>query len=362
MPIVPVMQTQVGDQLESDVQTALGSVLMEKGRTLSERDLEILRAFLIPEVEIVRRAGAEEEAAAGAEAEYQGAGRPQTKMEMLQREFAHLVKVLRKAFDVASSGIKPPVYEIRSGLKSLIEHIDAYNVISFQPSGKWSKEDVLLRNSVLCAMTSYKLAKWANFPEKDLMQVALAGLLHDIGNVRIDPAILNKTGRLTADELQEVRQHTVYGYRLLEGGTALNQGVWLAALQHHERIDGSGYPMKVTGDKIHPYAKIVAIADVYHAMTSNRNYKKAESPYLVLETLQAESFGKLDPLLVQTFVERATRFHIGVFVRLSDGRTGEIVFSDRNHPTRPMVNVHGVIVNLMQERHLHIREVFGTNS
>jgi len=166
---------------------------------------------------------------------------------------------------------------------------------------------------------------------------------------------------LTSAELHEVRQHTVYGFRLLEGGTALNQGVWLAALQHHERIDGSGYPMKVTGDKIHPFAKIVAIADMYHAMTSNRNYKKAESPYLVLEELQAESFGKLDPLYVKTFIERATQFHIGVFVRLNDGRIGEIVFSDRSNPTRPMISIHGTIVNLVQERHLYIREVFATN-
>ncbi|WP_123042660.1 HD-GYP domain-containing protein [Cohnella candidum] len=359
MPVVSVMQAQIGDRLGCDVQTALGSVLMEEGRSLTDRDLEILQAFLIPTVDI-RRAGLEEVDPDSA-TEDNGGAATEVKLSSLQQEFVNMEKLLKRTFSMITSGMKLPVLELRNGLGALLAHIDDYNVISFLVPGGSSKEDVLLRNSVLCALTSYLLAKWNKFPEKDWLQIAMAGLLHDIGNVKVDSAILNKSGRLTNEELQEIRQHTVYGFRLLEGGTALNQGVWLAALQHHERIDGSGYPMKVRGDKIHPYAKIVAIADMYHAMTSNRNYKKAESPYLVLEELLAESFGKLDPLFVQTFIDRTTQFHYGVFVRLNDGRIGEIVFSDRNNPTRPMVSVHGNIINLMQERQLFIREVFATN-
>jgi len=359
MPVIPAMQAQIGDRLGSDVQTALGSILLEEGRMLSDRDLEILQAFLIPSIDI-RRAGLDE-TDEDKQSEDNATGSAEVKLSSLQQEFVHMERLLKRTFSMVSSGMKLPVLDLRNGLSALLAHIDDYNIISFLVPSGGNKEDVLLRNSVLCAMTSYLLAKWNKLPEKDWMQIAMAGLLHDIGNVRVDPAILYKNSPLTSSELHEVRQHTVYGFRLLEGGTALNQGVWLTALQHHERIDGSGYPMKVTGDKIHPFAKIVAIADMYHAMTSNRNYKKAESPYLVLEELQAESFGKLDPLFVKTFIERATQFHIGVFVRLNDGRIGEIVFSDRNNPTRPMVSVHGNIVNLMQERQLFIREVFATN-
>jgi len=359
MPVIPAAQAQIGDLLGSDVQTALGSILLEEGRSLSERDLEILQAFLIPTVDI-RRIGLE---AADDEAhvEESPAGAGEVKLSSLQQEFIHMAKLLKRTFSMVSSGMKLPVLELRNGLGALLAHMNDYNLISFLVPNSINKEEVLIRNSVLCAMTSYLIAKWNKLPEKDWMQIAMAGLLHDIGNVKIDLAILYKSSPLTRSELYEVRQHTVYGFRLLEGGTALNQGVWLTALQHHERIDGSGYPMKVTGEKIHPYAKIVAIADMYHAMTSDRNYKKAESPYLVLEELQAGAFGKLEPLYVKTFIERATQFYMGVFVRLNDGRIGEIVFSDRNNPTRPMVSVHGNIVNLMQERQLYIREVFATN-
>lgn len=358
MAVIPVMQAQVGDRLNADVQTALGSILMEQGRILSERDLEILQAFLIPTVDI-SRSGLEDLELASEEAAAASATSAAANFTSLQQEFAQMEKLLKRTFTMVQSGMKLPVLELRNGLRSLLNCTDKYNIITFKPPNSGFKdEEFLIRNSVLCAMTSYMLAKWTKFPEKDWMQIAMAGLLHDIGNVRVDPAILNKTTRLTQEEIQEIRKHTLHGFRLLENGTALNQGVWLTALQHHERLDGSGYPMKVKGDKIHPYAKIVAIADIYHAMTSSRKYRVAKSPYLVLEELQAESFGKLEPVYVQTFIEKTTQLHFGVYVKLNDGRVGEIVFTDRNYPTRPMISVHGTVVNLIQERDLFIVEVF----
>jgi len=355
MPTIPITQIQLGDRLSSDVQTALGSVLLQEGRVLSERDMEILQAFLIPSVEVVRN-GLEESAAE--ENPNEIAATAETKLTMLQQEFLLMEKQLQRTISMINSGQKIPVLDLRNGLTALIGHMHEYNVLTFSaPPGD---PNILLRNSILCAMTSYQLAKWNKFPEKDWLPIAMAGLLHDIGNVKVDPAIFNKPSRLTSEEIQEMRQHTVYGFKLLEGIASFNQGIWLAALQHHERIDGSGYPMKVTGEKIHPYAKIVAIADMYHAMTSNRKYRKAESPYLVLEELHAGSFGKLDPLYVQTFIERTTQFHNGVFVKLNDGRIGEIVFTDRQNPTRPMISINGQIVNLGLNRQWFIVEVFST--
>ncbi|MFC4302084.1 HD-GYP domain-containing protein [Cohnella boryungensis] len=357
MPNIPITQIQIGDRLGSDVQTVLGSVLLQQGRVLSDRDMEILQAFLIPSADIEREGLEDVNADAAAE---ETSATTEVKLTYLQQEFLQMEKLLKRIQSMITSGQKLPVLDLRNGLNALIEHMDDYNVLTFIPPPAAGAVDVLIRNSVLCAMTSYQLAKWNKFPEKDWLPIAMAGLLHDIGNVKVDPSIFNKSTRLTSEEFQEMRQHSVYGFKLLEGIASLNQGVWLTALQHHERIDGSGYPMKVKGEKIHPYAKIVAIADVYHAMTSNRNYRKAESPYLVLEELHAGSFGKLDPFYVQTFIERTTQFHNGVFIKLNDGRIGEIVFTDRNHPTRPMISVNGEIVNLGLNRQYYICEVFST--
>ncbi|MNP15623.1 Cyclic di-GMP phosphodiesterase response regulator RpfG [compost metagenome] len=189
------------------------------------------------------------------------------------------------------------------------------------------------------------------------MQAAFAGLFHDIGNIKVDPSILYKPDTLTTGEIEEMRQHTKYGYHILKNITAVNEGVRLAALQHHEKIDGTGYPMHVNATKIHIYAKIVGLVDIFHAMTLNKAYRKRQSPYLVLEQIHTESFGKLDPELVQIFINKVTEFNNGTKVRLSNDQIGEIVFSNNNYPTRPMISVNGEIINLEQTRHLYIEEI-----
>jgi HD-GYP domain-containing protein (c-di-GMP phosphodiesterase class II) len=201
------------------------------------------------------------------------------------------------------------------------------------------------------------LAKWHGFPKNDLIPIALAGVFHDIGNVKIDSAILEKPTRLTQNELEKMKKHTLYGYQIIKTVSAVNEGVRLSVLQHHEREDGSGYPLGLKGDAIHPYAKVIAIADIFHAMTSQRQHKKPLSGYLVLEQLFNESFGKLDPAMVQTFIQKVTQFHNGTLVKLNDNAIGEIVFTDRAHPTRPMINVNGTIINLATERSLYIKEI-----
>jgi HD-GYP domain-containing protein (c-di-GMP phosphodiesterase class II) len=246
--------------------------------------------------------------------------------------------------------------EMRTRLQTLISNIDQYNVLTFSAKN-WALDDFIYHNSIMVSLTSYLLAKWHGLPEKDLMPIALAGLLHDIGNVKVDRDLLGKQDKLTAKEIEEIRKHSVLGYNILKNVPALNEGVKLCALQHHEREDGSGYPLGVKSDKIHIYAKVVAIADVFHAMTNHRHYKSAISPYLVLEELYKDSFGKLEPAMVQTFINKVTSFHNGTLVKLSDNRIGEIVFSDRSNPTRPWVNVNGSIVNLSVERNLYIQDV-----
>ncbi|WP_135554629.1 HD-GYP domain-containing protein [Paenibacillus cymbidii] len=348
---VSVSQLKTGEKLAEQVITKRGSLLFEKGRQLTAREIEILRAFLIPIVAI--------ESKAGTETEEDGDNSPEDPSQSVLPFYLELDKMtslLKRVFNLAQTNQTIPILDIRMRLESLLKLIDHYNILSVTSKNTNVKE-YLIHNSVLVSLTAYQLAKWHGLPQKDLMQIALGGLFHDLGNVKIDDVVFEKKTRLTDLELEEMRKHTIFGYNILKNVPAINEGAKLCALQHHEREDGSGYPLGVKGDKIHLYAKIIAVADIFHAMTSNRHYKKAESPYLVLEQLVKESFGKLDPLLVQTFVYRVTAFHNGTVVRLSDERIGEIVFSDRANPTRPWVNVNGKIVNLSMERNLYIQEV-----
>jgi HD-GYP domain-containing protein (c-di-GMP phosphodiesterase class II) len=352
MPTVPLSHLKPGDRLIEDVVTKLGSVLYPKGKLLYQKDMEILNAFLISTVAIETRAGIAEN---GSEKEA-NEEHPMEGLMQLYREYDKTVQILKKIFLIAGSGENIPILDIRTAMESLIAHLQHYSILSFIPKNP-TPEDYLFHNSVQVAMTSYQLAKWHGYAAKDLIPIALAGLFHDIGNTKIDSSLLTKPGKLMPQELEEIRRHTVYGYQLLKNVPAINEGVKLSTLQHHERLDGSGYPLGLTGDKIHPYARVLAVADIYHAMTSARVHRKAESAYLVLEQLYKESFGKLDPSLVQTFIHKVTALHNGILVRLSDNQIGEIVFTDRSNPTRPMVNVNGKIINLGTERSLHIQEI-----
>lgn len=350
MAVVPISQVKIGDKVSEQVFTKRGSLLFDKGFTITPRELEILQAFQIPSVSVEGK-GESNTSAKSEETEAHSAP-----LSNLVMEYENLFALFRKVMFSLRSGGSLPLLELRTRLEALLQHSDQYHILSFAPRSM-NLRDYLLHNSILVALTSYQLARWHGLPQKDWMPVALAGLLHDIGNAKIDEAILEKKGKLNHIEQEEMKTHTVHGYQMLKNVAGLNDGVKLCALQHHEREDGSGYPLGVKGDKIHPYAKIISVADIYHAMTSPRHYKKPSSPYLVLEQLHRESFGKLDPAAVQTFINKVTEFHNGTLVRLNDGRIGAIVFSDRNNPTRPWVNVDGTIINLTIERSFFIQNV-----
>ncbi|MBC8080787.1 MAG: HD-GYP domain-containing protein [Gorillibacterium sp.] len=353
---VKVSQLKNGSQLSENVLTLRGSLLFEKGREISEQDKVILRAFLIKSVYIEDSNNSERSSTSvvedskevfyGLRSDYAA-------------EIQDMRKFLQKVFVLPASGQPLPILDIRTRLIHLLQMNEQQHPIFGNPL-TGSGEDYQYSNAIYVSLNSYQLAKWHGYPEKDWIPVALAGLLHNIGNVKVDPSILNKRDKLTTTERDEMKRHTVFGYQMLKNVPAINEGVKLATLQHHEKEDGSGYPMGIKGDQIHPYAKIIAILEVFYAMTSNSIYKNAESPYLALEQLHQESFGKLDPALVITFIERSTQFYNGTLVKLSDGRIGEIVFTDRNDPTRPWVKVGDLIVNLVLERQLYISEVVST--
>lgn len=355
MGIVEVAHLKLGDKIGEDVLTPLGSVLLQKGKIITSKEMDILQAFLVANI-TVENSFSEVKIGKEKNEEAASAANGQVPATPLLREYEKMVEVLRNIFNSHVTGQGMPIMDIRVQLERLLQHSAEYKVLTFVPRS-FQERDYLLHNSVTSSITSYLIAKWVGLPQKEWMQVALAGLLKDIGNVRIDRGILTKPTALTPDEAEEMKRHPLLGYQLLKNVAALNEGVKLAALQHHEKVDGTGYPLGIDSTKIHPYAKIVSIADIFHAMTLNKAYRKAASPYLVLEQIQSDAFGKLDPGYVSKFIEKATQFHNGTVVRLSDNRIGEIVFSDRAHPTRPWVSIDGSIVNLTNERHLHIKEV-----
>ncbi|WP_194841394.1 HD-GYP domain-containing protein [Salinibacillus xinjiangensis] len=221
------------------------------------------------------------------------------------------------------------------------------------------KEDYFYHHFVAKALISAFLAQKLNYSQGERIQIALAAYLSDVGMAYLDEQLLYKNARLTEDEFKQVKNHPVYSYRKVENIKALKYDAKIAILQHHERLDGSGYPLGLKQPQIHLYSKIIAVSDVFHAITSERLYKQKQSPFKVAEDIQIDQAGKLDFEVVNKLVQSLSSFSNGTRVRLSDGREGEIVFMDKKEPTRPIVRLghNDEMMVLKQNPQLHIEDI-----
>jgi putative nucleotidyltransferase with HDIG domain len=196
-------------------------------------------------------------------------------------------------------------------------------------------------------------AHWLRMDEEEIRTATLSGLLHDIGKIKMPEKILKKPGKLTAWEFGVVKTHPKESYKMLEKHP-LNIHIKNAALMHHERCDGSGYPLGLTSDSIDPYAKMVAIADVYDAMTSARVYRGPLCPFKVIETFENEGFQKYDSKYILPFLENIVDTYLLHDVRLTNGESGKIVYINPHKLSKPTIKVGDKYINLSQEPHLFI--------
>jgi len=212
-----------------------------------------------------------------------------------------------------------------------------------------------LNVSSLCCL----MGNWMKLPKNKLEELTLSGLIHDIGKSKISPSILTKTTELTDEEVLEIKRHCEYGYQILSKNTSFSDDILKAVLMHHEKEDGSGYPYNLTGKDIHPYAKVIAVANLYSAVTLDRIYKRTDSPFSVFEIFESVSAQKFDPLAMYTLIANIALYYIGDKVRLTNGLVGNIVFIDKEFVSRPLIQCEdGKIVDLRVEKDVKIAEIF----
>lgn len=206
--------------------------------------------------------------------------------------------------------------------------------------------------SLICSI----FGEWLKLSKGEIRNLALAGMLHDIGKLLIPKEILAKPGKLSNREYDVMKSHAIKGYEVLKD-LPLDINVKYAALMHHERQDGSGYPNGFADNQINMFAKIVSIADVYDAMTSNRSYRKAFCPFTVVEDFENEGFIKFDSQYLVVFLERIVESYLHNIVRLSDGREGEVVLINKFALSKPMVRVGNDFIDLSKEHNLRIQSI-----
>ncbi|MBP0725625.1 HD-GYP domain-containing protein [Bacillus sp. RG28] len=224
---------------------------------------------------------------------------------------------------------------ISSLLKELKENKDMLSLLA----DVICYDEYIFSHSLNVTMYALSIGINLGFSQKQLDLLGLGALLHDVGKMVVPLSILEKPGRLTDDEYEQIKLHTTAGYEILRTVPNIHSVAAICALQHHERLNGSGYPHGISGKEMHQYSKIIAIADVFDAVTSNRVYRQAMLPHEGLELLYSGSDKLFDSSLIQTFRESLSIYPTGLTVKLNDGRQGVVCRQNRMSSDRPVVRI-----------------------
>ena len=218
-------------------------------------------------------------------------------------------------------------------------------------------DDSTYAHCVNVALLSSMLGEKLNLKKEEIKILSLGGLLHDIGKLKMPEQIVQKPEYFHEKESESIKKHPMEGYKLLSK-KGLPEDVLMCVLQHHERCDGSGYPYGVKRNQINKYARIVAIADVFETLTSNRVYQEAMTPFEAMRILEDERYDKYETKYLLTFLEYIAEVYVGMTVRLSNGKTGKIVMANRQALSRPLIQTRDGFIDLSKEsKDLVIKEI-----
>lgn len=344
MPLIAYEQL-IGKRVLHPILDRNGVLLIPDGSVLTREHIDRLDSFNI-DIDDIRVEEVSESTLQAAQAE---TGALMRKTEARLQDIEHYVH---------ANGTVPIVELEEQVLPVIREAASKRNLFQLFTDLK-SMADFRYKQSIGVVVMSAMLGKWLRLDERELALLATAASLYDIGSVKLPSDLLNKPERFSHAETEIMREHVRLGHELLEE-SGVDPRVALVALQHHEREDGSGYPNGLTGEEIDPLSKIVALADVYVAMTSERPHRPAFAFYEVIQEIHRQIVqGRFDSAIGLTFLNRLMSAQIGSEVILSDDRRGKILLVNQNYPTRPFIVVDGECIDLSTSDTLHIQEIVG---
>lgn len=218
----------------------------------------------------------------------------------------------------------------------LMKAISDNDAIAIDISTLKVSDEYTFKHSVDVATMAMVIAKKHGMSEKEVQEIGISGLLHDVGKSQIPNEILNKAGRLTEEEFALMKQHSLFGFKILKEKDSISQAISLGVLQHHEKINGQGYPLGLKADQISSYAKVLSIADVYDALVTERPYKKAFSQNDAIEIIMSMTTD-LDISIMESFLGSIILYPVGCTVQLSNGEKARVVENSTEYILRPKV-------------------------
>ncbi len=348
MIFLPTSQVNCGMKLARDLRmydTAYGhSVLLRRGQTITDGALNRIKALGFCGLYIDD--GVED-------AEVQNNGLP----DELRTECISTIKSLFLSFngtfdkqvmeqlDRLSSTVDSLIYEIKNNEEFLVNILDLKMF-----------DDYTYHHSLSVGVVSISIGIGLGLDDVYLRLVGLGAMLHDIGKLMIPASIIQKPSSLTAEEYAMMKNHPQFGAKLLPHRFDIPETIFDGILSHHERMDGSGYPAGLKEDHIPLTGRILAVADVYDALTSNRPYRAPGLPSEASEYIMGGAGTYFDENVVSAFVKKVAPYPVGTCVRLSNGAIAVVTKNDESAPLRPTVRlVHGnTVISLTDKKYLNI--------
>jgi len=316
-------KAQTGSVVARPIYTLDGVVLLSAGTRLTREHREKLRNYGITEIFIE-------------DSFSEGLNIP----EIIKEEVITEVKCqVKKLMSSPSAKVSVDVKKVGEIVERLISNILSNEQIVASLCDVRSTDEYTFSHSVNVSVISIVTGIGLGMKGETLQNLGIGALLHDVGKVRIDDAILKKPTSLTGAEYEEVKRHTVYGYEILKNSEGISDDACDIALSHHERLDGSGYPRKLKGRDIQVPTRIVAIADVYDALTTDRVYRRRMMPHDVLDYMLSLGGRQFDKNILDTFVRHIAYYPVGTAVILNSGEKGLVAEYNQYFPNRPVVRV-----------------------
>lgn len=229
------------------------------------------------------------------------------------------------------------IYNISTDLIS--EVISNPHIFIYLASKMDNEKEYLAYHLLNSSIFSIMIGHLVNIDSKKLIHLAAGALVYDVGMAKIPQAIVMKTEKLTPNELNVIKLHTIYGYKQLIKDANFPSEIAAIALQHHEQFDGNGYPRKLKKDQIDLYSRIVSISDTFDAMTKKRSYRNEFLSYDAMKNILNQSQHKFDPNLIRVFLSNMSIYPIASLVKLNTNAVGLVIGANKKKPLRPVIKI-----------------------
>ncbi|MCP1354791.1 HD-GYP domain-containing protein [Aneurinibacillus migulanus] len=331
MRLISIQRCQAGMVLAQPICTDQGTILLNTDMELTEHIIERLKQKGVYTLYIQDEATEDLEVEESVSPETRRAA-----VKVIYQGFSEIIHAEKKW----KSRLSPnTITAFRNVFESILGDLKRNRKALGLLSDMYIQDHYVYAHSLNVAIYAAAVGLQLGYNDKELLELGIGAMLHDIGKLMIPDEILHKPGRLTDDEFSIMKKHTEYGFDYLRHQQGIPLLAAHCAYQHHERMDGSGYPRGLKGEDIHKYARLLAVCDVFDALTTNRVYREAMLPHNAMEIIFGGTGTQFESEVVEAFRRTVAIYPVGLTVTLSNGATGIVVDYNRNLPARPIVRV-----------------------